>query len=451
MNNRIEHHFASSVENSEHKVTTDSNSYILYFLQDPISAVLLRAAQDILTTGNVILAYPKSADSMTSSGHIWYCACFLVNGKYLIEQKKIEEHRKIKEVMLGRYNLSILDSLPGAPMYKHLIKIALWRARIGIQLPFLLPSLLKLPFALIEHGILPLMDAQTLSCFSQTSYRSAELAKEKLGALKLPTYVVRGEHAKVDAILKQSALILARLEPLLRTKYVVTDYSGRIIEGTLFQLALGAEDTWKGCMAELIERYLLLLPNGSKIMAEQHQAQFPSGWYQKKASQVQKDLEALHKVFQAIIEAKPEDDSYPALEQACEPALEEFRNHFKPTPVIRAGKHCNIELLIKAIELLRTPRSQFLENMQRLFSCKVIGFIQRYLSTGWTLVKKKNGVVMQPLAFFPLSQHPELGNSCAINYDGFACSKIKYGHRKVHQDMLEDCLRESEGGQLLNP
>ena len=115
-------------------------------------------------------------------------------------------------------------------------------------------------------------------------------------------YVVRGDKDKVEEILQKTPRLL--LETGL-----VTDYSGRQIEGTAYQIALGAEDVSRILhrgegMAEMIEDYLRTLPNGELAIKNQQDIQFPKGYEEKENERKLMDSAALREVVRAIEESK---------------------------------------------------------------------------------------------------------------------------------------------------
>jgi hypothetical protein len=164
----------------------------------------------------------------------------------------------------------------------------------------------------IEYALPPFCDIKSLAVFSRTSrlfstYSQAALQKAKLK--KLLTHVIRGEQAPAEKLLK--SLPHESLAVVLQQRGKVTDYSNRTIEGTAFQLALGAEDVKlhedEECMAEMLARYIRMLPGGEVILKNQYQEQFPEGWEAVEADRVKQDSEALQSlldVIKAITEAE---------------------------------------------------------------------------------------------------------------------------------------------------
>lgn len=194
---------------------------------------------------------------------------------------------------------------------------------------------------------------------------------------------MKGEQEQAEAMLKNNpALILE--------KGRVTDYSGRTIEGTALQMALGAEDVGiqenEECMVEMIERYLKKLPNGEAIILEQQAAQFPKDYKAEEEKRNAEDIAALNKVIKVISAAKNDEK----LEETCKDALEEFRKYLqsKTKEVITTGKHFNVQMLVEAFNLYDKNYESFGKDFAgdcwdspKNILCwrKVIGYIQRYL------------------------------------------------------------------------
>lgn len=193
---------------------------------------------------------------------------------------------------------------------------------------------------------------------------------------KLLTHVVQGEQSEAEFLIKL-------FPDLLILKGRVRDYSGRIIEGTALQIALGAEDVRyredEECMAEMIQRHLRKqFTNSEEIISAQVAEQFPEGWEEKENERAKKDLEALNEVVKAISQSQTDAD--------CDKALNKFSEYLKPKSIIKTGKHFNFQLFVKAFDLFEENYDKFGDNSGRynsrkniLFWQKVIGCIQRYL------------------------------------------------------------------------
>ncbi|MDR3491351.1 MAG: hypothetical protein P4M12_04810 [Gammaproteobacteria bacterium] len=191
----------------------------------------------------------------------------------------------------------------------------------------------------------------------------------------LLVHVVKGDQKEAEELIKVNP-------KLLLSKGMVVDYSDRSIEGTAFQMALGAEDVKyhedEECMAEMIQRYLRQLPDGELEIQKQIQEQFPEGWEAKENERAKNDLAALNKVVNAISVSQPNDN--------CEAALNEFREYLKPNCVIKTGKHFNAQLLVEAFKLYDKNYDRFGDyNSHKNILCwrKVIGYIQRFLPASY--------------------------------------------------------------------
>ncbi|HLB42002.1 MAG TPA: hypothetical protein VJN02_03945 [Gammaproteobacteria bacterium] len=160
---------------------------------------------------------------------------------------------------------------------------------------------------------------------------------------KFITHVVRGEKAESEAMLKEDP-------GLLLHKAKVVDEAGRTIYGTAYQIALGAKDVspYPGQfeeMAEMLERYLLQLPNGEKERKKQYDEQFPEGFEKQEEARKQRDLDALQKLFKAIDKAKNDHE--------LDDAIKVFKQYLEKenTREFKTGYHFNEDLFIKAAEL----------------------------------------------------------------------------------------------------
>jgi hypothetical protein len=203
-------------------------------------------------------------------------------------------------------------------------------------------------------------------------------ANEMLDQLLL--HIVRGEQKEAEELI--------RVNPkLLLQSGRVTDYSGRRIEGTALQLALGAEDVE---MSKMITFYLDIYNPSEKFI--QYQKQFPPDENKEKNTQEMKALEA---VTRAILDAKEGDitTDHADLTKKIhltirEPsqtatALDQFKEMLKPKGFISQGKHFNAALLLKALELYGRHYNDFGGDKTSpkaiLFWRQVIGYIQRFL------------------------------------------------------------------------
>lgn len=191
---------------------------------------------------------------------------------------------------------------------------------------------------------------------------------------KLLTHVIRGEQAKAEKMIKNNPHLL------LETGIVV-DYSGRKIEGTALQLALGADDVKyhdnEECMVEMIYKYLKKLPNGEAIIAEQTAKQFPDGWQVKEEQRAMRDSDVLRAVINAIANSTDPADWEKAIH-----TLRSYLEFENKSNLFQTGKHFNHQLLVEALDLFNQNYDQF----GKFNSAKnntvwrqVIGTIERYV------------------------------------------------------------------------
>ncbi len=111
---------------------------------------------------------------------------------------------------------------------------------------------------------------------------------------RLLTFVVQGKQDEAEAMISANPNLLLK-------EGEVIDYSGRTIEGSAFQMALGAEDVGfqpeEKCMAEMIAKHLDKHYPGEK--EKQYEEQFPVGEGAVELWRQHKDLEALNTVVDA--------------------------------------------------------------------------------------------------------------------------------------------------------
>jgi hypothetical protein len=143
-------------------------------------------------------------------------------------------------------------------------------------------------------------------------------------------------------------------------------------------MALGAEDVQyhpeEECMAEMIERHLNALSNGTKIISAQIAEQFPEGWEIRRKESIKLDLAALKIVFEKLKIAKTEAE--------CETTIKGFSHYLslKKCKIIREGKHFNKELLIAAFLLFDINYEHFGNRWDAIKNTtswrRIIGLIQ---------------------------------------------------------------------------
>lgn len=239
----------------------------------------------------------------------------------------------------------------------------------------------KLPNAIVENIFLPYLNLENdnrttsnLACISKSP--ASVLFREHQQVKQLLQAVIYGEKNKVENILASHP---ESLEKLLTTPMKVMDYSGREIDGTALQLALGAEDISRPKhpnegMADMISQFLDTLPQGTAIKKAQIEEQFPSGWEIEEAKRKREDLKALARVTHAITTSPLGN---------CEAALAEFREYLRPKNLIKKGKHFNADLLAEAFKLYIENYNPFHYVRNVLYWINVVGYIQRFLPASY--------------------------------------------------------------------
>lgn len=281
----------------------------------------------------------------------------------------------------------------------------------------------------------------------------------------LLNHVVRGEMQEVKILLdKNPSLVLYKGQ--------VTDYSGRTIEGTAYQMALGAEDvsrkeSFESGMAEIIRGYFFKAKEfkrnvkaANKEINDQFEKQFPREEFEeyyitdeKKREAITNeknakdpDIKALEEVAKAIRAADPNEIKriprghnnqygYPEYDLEvtgnCAKALQAFRDYLMPRSIIKKGKHFNAHLLLKAFEKYVGPQfddfgGSWDNPKNLLFSRQVIGYIERYLPANfaqafcqglYSLTNRwrplKRDLKLEDKSFF----YPPVGSSSGLGVD----------------------------------
>lgn len=257
----------------------------------------------------------------------------------------------------------------------------------------------------IDHifSFLSPKDLGRLGAVSRRFYSECRDALTPKAAKQLLEHVVKGEEDKAFRMIDA-------MPWLLLVKATTQDYSGRIIEGTAFQAALGAHDS---IMANKMLRYfdkMDYLQEGA--VTRQFDEVFPEGV----EAQFLKEQENAYD-FKALIEAIRNG-------QKVEDALAEFREVMTAQKHIKNGSHFNIHHLINAYDAYVTHLDALgNQNNRKLFWQKVIGFIQRQIpanyaqahcsglksASEWGSFQRTLKIKFADDDFFPLAQDAGLG------------------------------------------
>jgi hypothetical protein len=266
------------------------------------------------------------------------------------------------------------------------------------------------PTAPLPHGsdLRPTLFANCLCCHTTISKCKTALA------VRLAQYIVYGNQVEAEKIISAYPSLLLR-------KVITIDYSGRIIEGTPLQLALGAEDVKyhadEKCMVEIILQHFEKLPNAKKYISQQIGEHFSENYTEIENIREEGDSIALGKIFSAIANANENDK--------CKQALSKFVAHIKPQGLITNKRHFNFKLYEEALELYIKHFEQFggwnshknnlvwrkvLGNIARLFPAN---YAQVYCQGTYEVFKrgknlKRSLVFNDKCVFFPLDSSPSL-------------------------------------------
>lgn len=249
---------------------------------------------------------------------------------------------------------------------------------------------------------------------------------------KLLLHVVHGEQDEAEAIIQKNP-------QLLLDAGLVTDYSGRRIQGTALQVALGAGDLE---MCKMIVPYLDKLDPTARLT--QYQKQFPTD--EKQVADTP-EMQALRTITKVILDAKQDEITVSAdqelslrINERCQIELALFRSVFDSNEVITKGKHFDTALLFEALELANHHFKEFggRRNSPKLilFMRQVLGYIQRYLPACYAQLVRRditeyftvdhekltrslkfNARVDYSFSYFPLDVDPHyrLGYECFID------------------------------------
>lgn len=285
--------------------------------------------------------------------------------------------------------------------------------------------------------------------------------------------VVYDDLTTAQAILDLATRDLEFLKELLHTVVTVIDYSGRVIIGTVYQIALGAENEK---MAKMIQEYMLKLPEGVAEIKRQQDVQFPKGWEEEEKKCWESAFAQFYAVM-AAIERAPQDslngirtqiyrnnppkpkpwvvtvplnillflpsiDNHESVREAetmfaLREALQAFIDELQKIAeiLITQGRHFNLTFLVTALKEYynyeRFKRFGGFNSVKNNLLWLVIGQIQRYLPASYVRClygKNENpcgsfNLRHEPkISYFPLDVNPEnrLGINCAAA-NGYFC------------------------------
>lgn len=164
---------------------------------------------------------------------------------------------------------------------------------------------------------------------------------------------------------------MVRVNPeLLFMTSETKDYSGRTIEASPYQCALGAEDEQ---MLEMMKPYIDSIDPTHEKAKEQFDELFS-------AVEIKKEKFNFDELVKAIGEEQFTEDK---LSEKTEAALQALKKALEPQGVIKQGKHFNIQQVLDAFEIYDTHKNSWNPKQLSLFWCQVIGQLQRHLPANY--------------------------------------------------------------------
>jgi hypothetical protein len=211
----------------------------------------------------------------------------------------------------------------------------------GIWLGHILPFL-DLEFDLKACLALSYRVARPLGYFFQSHLRDVRLKQ-------LLQHIVYGNLVEAEKIIKSNPKLLLLRETVEDYSFGMDAENHRKIEGTAYQIALGAEDVRfhekEVGMAEMIHGYLMKLLEGRAEIEKQQAQQFPAEYAEQEKEKAQKDLAALNKII-AVIEGASQEDCRSA--SAVDKTIQDILGGIAlDTPVIY--NRVNLKKIIKAL------------------------------------------------------------------------------------------------------
>ncbi len=195
---------------------------------------------------------------------------------------------------------------------------------------------------------------------------------------ELSQHVIQSQKNEAEKILiSEESSDIARYSGQVQKQ--IKDGTVQTFEGPVYRIALGAEDDE---MAAMIQSHLLKYENGESQIKKQQEKQYPEGYVPGETEKT--DFFVLDKLFKIICHSTATDGD--ALEKECKPSLEALKKQLNPGHVIESGKHFNIHLYLRALELcLETASSN--NSMKIDFSVKkVAGLIYSYMPAHYTKI-----------------------------------------------------------------
>lgn len=296
--------------------------------------------------------------------------------------------------------------------------------------------------ALFGNGRVAFFSTHELSALSQTCHGFRTTLKEEMTERALASllkHVIRGEQEAAEKI-------IAANPSLLLVKSRVEDYSGRMIHGTAFQAALGADDQrmWK-----MMLRYFYVLEKENVIasaqetMRTQLDEQFPEDTNHRHTR-----LAILQHRYFVLLTAIAEDD-----DDRFRAMIDNFRREMTEKEEISSGLHFDLRHLSAACSVFNDNEALLDSDAKKaMFWIKVIGFVQRQLPANYAqelashLVKPRAAIDPDAFArtltfvnggaFFPLRDNTGLGFNFAFNTQSTISGSTRSGYNAFNAQVL---------------
>ena len=306
--------------------------------------------------------------------------------------------------------------------------------------------------ALMLSGFFTTKELVAASLTCKAWHAHAKKPLEKLAVNQLVEYIVLGNEAKAKEMLEANPKLLLK-------KGIATDYSGRIIKGTAFQAALGAEDERMWAMMKPYFEFLQKdeqIESAQEEMLKQFNRQFPDGIQPSET-----DTKAIHAYYQKLA-GSIADAADGAAKNAIITDLRANLNTNRQT--VTHGKHFNMQHLLAAYKA-------YVDNFDRLanwnnrdmFWQQVIGYVQIQMPanyaqahcSGLETVLDKPSEFKRTFkfyyggSFFPVSANSGLGFdfACYSYHTGASAAPRHYGVHvalPIVAHLLNNCVKQKQ-------
>jgi hypothetical protein len=287
------------------------------------------------------------------------------------------------------------------------------------------------------------LEEQELNHLAQTCSRFRTLFKPMVNIKKLLQRIAYGEQEAAEKMIDADPR-------LLMMSGDVVDYSHRkIIDVTPVQLAFGGDDE---VMCAMLKEKMCAYSEtthqnrewGETIFSNQIRAKFPEDAEAEQKAAAEFD-EFMEQLVAAINDphANIDELNHEPNESPLRKLLDGFRVKFAPGEV-RAGKHFNVQLLLKALEIYDTNYEIWDTDQRILLWSQVVGYLERLLPVSYVQAVcqgidnvrkgkplKRVLTLCDNTSYYPLDAEPanRLGFNHGVNFDANARMSRRYEWR----------------------